>query len=138
MQLNWPDTTNLVVYLLTSGGWALCHTFYANTTKSKLWYTQSTIGCGNGGLRRFFLIYCCVPTDPIFIEDRSLNSYLASIYSRILRAAVAPSPTALAICMVAPLRTSPAAKIPGTAVDNLRSVLIKPRSSSSTPLPSRK
>ncbi len=37
-------------------------------------------------------------------------------YSRIRRAAVAPSPDAEATCLVLPARTSPAAKIPGMVV----------------------
>lgn len=47
-------------------------------------------------------------------------------YSRIMSAAVAPSPTALATCLVLPLRTSPAANTPGTLVISRSSVVMKP------------
>src|SRR5687767_861874 len=57
-----------------------------------------------------------------------------SRYSLIAKAAVAPSPAAVAICSVAPERTSPEANTPLTLVCKCPSVLIKPRSSRATPL----
>ena len=51
----------------------------------------------------------------------------------MIRAAVAPSPTAEAICMVAPLLISPAAKTPFMLVCRWLSVLANPISSRSIP-----
>src|SRR5690606_5315157 len=73
----------------------------------------------------------------ILLQTKLCNNYSllkSSRYSRIESAAAAPSPTALAICMVAPLRTSPLAKIPSTDVSRCWLVFTNPTSSSSTPL----
>jgi hypothetical protein len=45
-------------------------------------------------------------------------NYVVFKYSRIIKATVAPSPAALATCLVLWSRTSPAAKMPGTLVSN--------------------
>ncbi len=45
-------------------------------------------------------------------------------YSRISRAAVAPSPKAEATCFVLPERTSPAAKMPGMLVSRKEGSLV--------------
>ena len=50
-------------------------------------------------------------------------------YSRIISAAVAPSPTALAACLVLPKRTSPAANTPGSVVSRFIFVTTKPAGS---------
>src|SRR5574341_1881805 len=54
------------------------------------------------------------------------TAYLVFRYSRIISAAVAPSPTALAACLVLPSRTSPAAKTPGRLVSNMLFVVTNP------------
>jgi hypothetical protein len=46
----------------------------------------------------------------------TLSDYTVLRYSRMRSAAVAPSPVALATCLVLPARASPAAKMPGTLV----------------------
>ncbi len=84
-------------------------------------------------------ILSCVPGD-YPIPDHSLSRHRAILhqvvvclldqlsfrYSRTINATVAPSPAALAAWLVAPARTSPAAKTPGIEVWSVLSVHRKP------------
>ena len=55
-------------------------------------------------------------------------------WSKALSEALAPSPTAITICLYGTVVTSPAAKMPGSEVSPRASTMISPRGDSSTPL----
>ncbi|KEF90285.1 hypothetical protein RLJV_23660 [Pseudomonas aeruginosa] len=66
------------------------------------------------------------PASRVIEEDEKVYAEAAAAWSKALSEALAPSPTAITICLYGTVVTSPAAKMPGSEVSPRASTMISP------------